>query len=341
MINEAIEILSGGKDLTAAQMGAVMEEIMTGKADTAQIVLFLTALAKKGETVEELTAAVTVMRLHATKINICKQVILDTCGTGGDTKGTFNISTTVAFVVSGCGIAVAKHGNRSVSSSCGSADILEYLGVNINMLPEQIEECLEYAGIAFLFAQGLHPAMKYAMPARKQIGKRTMFNILGPLSNPAGATHQLVGVYDKRWIEPLANVLRNLGIVHALVVHGADGLDEITTTASTFIAESYRDVIKTYEIKPEDFGFKRSALSDLQGGDAQLNSRILLDILSGKDGFKRDIVVLNAAAAIYAADKVSSINDGIILAEKSIDSKKALEKLILLKDFSNRKFPKK
>ncbi len=336
MIKEAIDILSGGKNLMAAQMGAVMEEIMTGKTDTAQIVAFLTALDKKGETVEELTAAVTVMRLHATRINICNQVILDTCGTGGDTKGTFNISTTVAFVVSGCDITVAKHGNRSVSSVCGSADILESLGINIDISPEQIEECLEYVGIAFLFAQKLHPAMKYAMPARKQIGKRTMFNILGPLSNPAGAKHQLVGVYDKRWVEPLANVLRNLGAVHALVAHGEDGLDEITTTSSTVIAETYQDKIRFYEIKPEDFGFKRAQILDLKGGDVSVNSGILLDILNGKRGFKRDIVVLNAAAAIYAADKTSSIKDGIILAEESIDSRKALEKLELLQGFSKK-----
>lgn len=336
MIKQAIEILSLGRDLNADQMGAVMEEIMGGKADTAQIVAFLTVLDKKGETVEELTAAVTVMRLHATRINICKQVILDTCGTGGDIKGTFNISTTVAFVVSGCGIAVAKHGNRSVSSACGSADILESLGVNINMPPEQIEECLEYAGIAFLFAQSLHPAMKYAMPARRQIGKKTMFNILGPLSNPAQATHQLVGVYDKRWIEPLANVLRNLGIVHALVVHGEDGLDEITTTSSTFIAETYQDKMKAYEIKPEDFGFKRALLSDLKGGTISENVEILVDILKGKSGPQRDIVVLNAAAAIYAADKADSIKEGISLAEESIDKKKALEKLEMLRDFSKK-----
>lgn len=340
MIKEAIELLCNGKNLTAAQMQAVMEEIMCGKADTAQIVVFLTALDKKGETVEELTAAVAVMRLHAARINTSKPIVLDTCGTGGDAKGTFNISTTVAFVVSGCGIIVAKHGNRSVSSACGSADILEYLGVNINMAPDQIEQCLEYAGIAFLFAQKLHPAMKYAMPARKQIGKRTMFNILGPLSNPAGANHQLMGVYAKRWLEPLANVMCNLGTVHALVVHGEDGLDEITNTSSTFIAETCGGKVKVYEIKPEDFGFKRAQLADLKGGDVCVNSGILLDILNGKPGFKRDIVVLNAAFAIYAADKAVSIKEGISLAQESISSKKALEKLILLKEFSNREFPK-
>lgn len=336
MIREAAEILSSGHDLTSAQMGAVMEEILEGKSDTAQIVSFLSALNKKGETIDELTAAVTVMRLHVTRINTCKTPLLDTCGTGGDISGTFNISTMAAFVASGCGIAVAKHGNRSVSSACGSADILEALGININMTPQQIEECLEAIGIAFLFAPNLHPAMKYAMPARKQLGKRTMFNILGPLSNPAGATHQLIGVYAQRWTEILANVLRNLGTVHALVVHGEDGLDEITTTTCTFIAELYQDRLKTYEINPEEFGFKKAGIDDLKGGSASDNVKIFLDILNGKPSPQRDIVVLNAAAAIYAADKANSIKEAIPLAEESIDTRKALEKLLRLKEFSKR-----
>lgn len=336
MIKEAIELLSSSKNLSAAQMGAVMEEIMQGKAETSEIVGFLEGLNKKQETVEELTAAVTVMRLHATKIETCKSPVLDTCGTGGDAKGTFNISTAAAFVASGAGILVAKHGNRSVSSLSGSADVLEYLGVNINMPADKIEECLEGIGIAFLFAQNLHPAMKYAMPARKQIGKRTMFNILGPLSNPAAATHQLVGVFDKKWTAVLAEVLRNLGAKHALVVHGEDGLDEITTTQETVISEVHNDLIKSYKVKPEDFGIKRVTLEDLKGGGITENGRILLDILNGKPGPKRDIVVLNAAAAIYAADKASSIKEGIVKANKSIDSENALEKFNLLKEFSNK-----
>lgn len=336
MIKEAIELLSSSKDLTAAQMGAVMEEIMEGKAQTEEIVGFLTGLNKKQETVEELTAAATVMRLHATKIETCKGTVLDTCGTGADAKGTFNISTAAAFVASGAGIFVAKHGNRSVSSLSGSADVLEYLGVNINMPADKIEECLEGIGIAFLFAQNLHPAMRYAMPARKQIGKRTMFNILGPLSNPAGASHQLVGVFDKKWTSVLAEVLRNLGAKHALVVHGEDGLDEITTTQETVISEARNDLIKSYKVKPEDFGIKRASLEDLKGGSVTENGRILLDILNGKAGPKRDIVVLNAAAAIYAADKAGSIKEGIAKANKSIDNQKALDKFNLLKEFSNR-----
>jgi len=336
MIDEINQILNSGKNITAAQMGEAMEEIMTGKVKTAGIVSFLEALSKKGETVEELTAAVAVMRTHVTRINVCNMAVLDTCGTGGDSKGTFNISTATAFVAAGAGVTVAKHGNRSVTSRSGSADILEALGININLSPDKLEECLEGIGIAFLFAQNLHPAMKYAAPARKEIGKRTMFNILGPLSNPAGAAHQLMGVYDKKWLEIVAQVLINLGTKHALVVHGFDGLDEITTTDSTYVAEAVGDEVKTYIIKPEDFGFKKARLEDLKGGDASLNAGIMIDILNGKSGPMRDIVVLNAAASIYAADKSESISQAIELASKSIDQKKALEKLLQLKDFSIR-----
>lgn len=335
MIQEAIEILSQGKNLKRDCMQAVMEEIMTAKANTPEIVSFLSMLNKKGETVEELTAAVSVMRKYVSRIHTDKEVVLDTCGTGGDRKGSFNISTIVAFVASGSGITVAKHGNRSVSSCCGSADILEELGVDINMKREILQRCLNDIGIAFLFAQNLHPAMRYAMPARKQIGNRTMFNILGPLSNPAGATHQLVGVYDNRWTEILAKVLANLGTTHALVIYGKDGLDEITTTTSTLISEEYRGRINNYEIYPEDFGFNRAKPDDLLGGSASDNARILLDILNGKTGPQRDIVLLNAGAAIYASDKTKSIEEGIKLAKESIDSKKALEKLELLRKYSN------
>lgn len=334
MIIEATQELSRGKNLDARQMEAVMEEIMTGKAQTDEIVSFLAALNKKGETADELTAAVGVMRRHATRIRSDKEIVLDTCGTGGDRKGTFNISTATAFVVSGCGITVAKHGNRSVSSVCGSADILEALGININMTAEQIERCLNEIGIAFLFAPNLHPAMKYAMPARRKIGARTMFNILGPLSNPAGATHQLIGVYDSRWTEILARVLGNLGTVHALVVCGQDGLDEITTTTKTSVSEIYKGKLKTYEIEPRDFGIKKAKPQDLAGGTASDNAKILFDVLNGKSGPQRDIVALNAAAAIYTADRVNSIKDGIKLACESIDSKQALRKLELLKDYS-------
>jgi len=336
MIQEITQVLAQKQNLTASQMQAVMEEILTGKADIEQVVSFLTLLSNKGESVEEITAAVSVMRRHATKINTKHKVILDTCGTGGDKLGTFNVSTSVAFVVSGCGIAVAKHGNRSVSSNSGSADILEALGINISLSQEKIEKCLDEIGIAFLFAPNLHPAMKYAMPARKQIGKRTLFNILGPLTNPAGATHQLVGVYSQHWTEILAGVLANLGTVHALVVYGEDGLDEITTTGKTYISELCLGKIRNYSIGPEDFGIKRATLEDLRGGMAAGNAKILLAVLNAQPGPQRDIVLLNAAAAIYAADKVKSIKEGIALAKASIDSGQALKKLELLKKYSQR-----
>jgi len=337
MLQETVKQLSQNKDMTADQMRAVMEEIMTGRAETSDIVSFLTALNKKGETIEELTAAVSVMRKHVTRIRTDKEVVLDTCGTGGDRKGTFNVSTVVAFVASGAGITVAKHGNRSVSSCCGSADILEALGININMTPQGLEKCLNEIGIAFLFAPNLHPAMKYAMPARKQIGTRTMFNILGPLTNPAGATHQLVGVYDRRWTDILAAVLGNLGTVHALVVHSQDGLDELTTTIKTYVSEEYKGKLSNYEIDPKDFGFKKVELEDLKGGTVVDNAKIVLDVLNGKPGAHRDIVVLNAAAAIYVADKAKSVKEGIKLACESIDSGRALEKLDLLKKYSLQK----
>jgi anthranilate phosphoribosyltransferase len=336
MIQEATEILSQRKDLTANQMEMVMEEIMTGSVDTPQIVSFLTALNRQGENSEELTAAVRVMRRYATKVHAKHQVILDTCGTGGDKKHTFNISTAVAFVASGAGIAVAKHGNRSVSSKSGSTDVLEALGVDINMSKEKIEKCLDDIGVTFLFAQNFHPAMKYAMPARKEIGAKTIFNFLGPLSNPAGATHQLLGVYDCNWAGILANALANLGAKHALVVHGQDRMDEITTMSNTLVFEVREGKVRDYEISYRDFKFKKAKLSDLSGGTAVDNARILIDILNGRLGPVRDIVVLNAAAAIYAADRVGSIKEGIGLAEESIDSKEALKKLELLKEYSNR-----
>jgi anthranilate phosphoribosyltransferase len=334
MIREATEILAKGSDLSGSMMRSVMEEIMTGKAGTADIVSFLGALSKKGESADEVTAAVSVMRNHVTRIHTDKVPLLDTCGTGGDKKGLFNISTAVALVASGSGIAVAKHGNRSVTSCCGSADILEALGVDINMDKEKLERCLSDIGIAFLFAPNLHPAMKYAMPARKQIFNKTIFNILGPLTNPAGATHQLVGVYERRWTDILASVLGALGTQHALVVHSEDGLDEIATTAKTYISESLKGGLKSYEVSPEQFGIKRAKLDDLKGGSISDNVKMVLDILKGGHGPRRDIVLLNAAAAIYASDKASSINEGLALASVSIDSGSALKKLDELKEYS-------
>lgn len=335
MICQATQKLESLKNLSSFEMQAVMEEIAQGKAQTESIVPFLIALSNKGETVEELSAAVSVMRRHAIKIEVDEDIILDTCGTGGDKKGTFNVSTAVAFVASGCGITVAKHGNRSVSSASGSADILEALGVNINLNKEQIKRCLETAQIAFLFAPSLHPAMKYAIPARKQIGKRTIFNVLGPLINPALATHQLIGVFDKDLTDKMAQVLKNLRTVHALVVAGMDGLDEVTIADKTLVADLVKGKIKNYEISPQDFGLKIASLEEIRGGTAQENAKILINILEGGSGPCRDMVLLNAGCAVYAADKTATIKEGIELARVSIDSGKAREKLEMLKNFSH------
>jgi len=334
MIKDLIQQLVFKKDLTDLQMQQVMHEILSGTTSTADIVAFLTALNDKGETVLELTAAVNVMLKYVDPIIVDKPNILDTCGTGGDKKGTFNISTITAFVASGAGVTVAKHGNRSVSSVCGSADILEALGVNINMDKAKIKKCLEEIGIAFLFAPNLHIAMKHVMPARKQIAQKTMFNILGPLINPARATNQLIGVYALEWTNRLAQVMQNLGTEHVLVVHGADGLDEVTTVDKTFVSEVSSGVLKNYEIVPEDFGLSRAKPFDLTGGEVLENVKIALDILAGKKGSKRDIVLFNAGCAIYAANKADNISEGIKLAIEAIDSGQARKKLELLKEYS-------
>jgi len=334
MIKDLIKQLVNKKDLTAEQMQQVMREILSGVTETADIVNFLTSLNAKGETVGELTVAVNEMLRYVEPIIVDAENILDTCGTGGDKKGTFNISTITALVASGSGITVAKHGNRSVSSKCGSADILEALGVDINMNKIRIKKCLKEIGIAFLFAPNLHPAMKNVMPARKQILGKTMFNILGPLINPARATNQLIGVYSKEWTRPLAQVLYNLGSKHVLVVHGADGLDEVTTTDKSFVSEVNNGVLRDYQVSPEEFGFSRAKAEDLSGGSIQENVKIFQDVLAGKKGRARDIVLLNAGFAIYAADKTDTIAEGIKLAEESIDSKAALNKLELLKEYS-------
>ncbi|MDP2927315.1 MAG: anthranilate phosphoribosyltransferase [Candidatus Omnitrophota bacterium] len=334
MIKDLIKQLLNKKDLTQLQMQRVIREILSGAVDTADIIAFLTSLNDKGETVAELTAAVNVMLKYVEPIIVDKPNILDTCGTGGDKKGTFNISTITALVASGAGVTVAKHGNRCVSSKCGSADILEALGVKINMDTGKIKKCLQEIGIAFLFAPNLHLAMRHVMPARKQIAQKTIFNILGPLINPARATNQLIGVYSKAWVRPLAEVLHNLGSRHILVVHGADGLDEVTTTDKTFVTEVRGGVLKDYEIVPEDFGFKRASLNDLLGGSIDENVKIVQDLLAGKPGSRRDIVLLNAGCAIYAADKADTIAKGVRLAEESIDSGAALKKLELLKEYS-------
>ena len=335
MIKQAIAKLVQRLNLSEGEVEEVMNEIMDGRTTPAQIASFITALKMKGETVDEITGCAKVMRQHATRIKAPGTRVVDTCGTGGDKLHTFNISTLSALVAAGAGLTIAKHGNVSVSSKCGSADLLKALGVNIEIASDKVEQCLAKTGIAFLFATLLHKAMKYAMPARKEMGIETVFNILGPLTNPAGATHQLLGVYKKSLTEPLARVLGNLKSVHSLVVHGLDGLDEVTTTAPTQVSELINGTVKTYQIKPEDFGISKVSLSELTGGEIGLNAKIAKDILNGKKGPQRDIVLLNAACALYAGDVAKDINKGLDLAARSINSGKALEKLEILKKYTN------
>ena len=351
MIKEAIQKVVHRENLTEQEMIEVMTEIMTGEATEAQIAAFITALRMKGETVDEITGATKVLRQFVTPIKLTKgqlvsvdrddinidyETIVDTCGTGGDATKTFNISTATAFVVSGCGVFVAKHGNRSVSSVCGSADVVEHLGIKLEITKEQAERCISEIGIVFLFAPVWHTAMKYAIGPRRQIGIRTIFNIIGPLANPAFTNAQVLGVYSEELVEKIVSVLKNLGVKHGFVVHGRDTMDEISTTGETLIAEVKGDKIDVYTITPEQFGINRAKLDDLKGGDAKQNAKIILDILEGKDrGPKRDVVVLNSAFALVAAGKAGTIEDGIKLASESIDKGYALKKLELLRKYTN------
>ncbi|MDP6142189.1 MAG: anthranilate phosphoribosyltransferase [Dehalococcoidales bacterium] len=333
MIKEAIKTLVSGKSLTEEQAALVMEEIMRGEATSAQFGAFVTALRLKGETVDEIIGMARTMRAKATPV-ITNKPVVDTCGTGGDGLYTFNISTVAAFVAAGAGLTVAKHGNRAMSSHCGSADVLEALGVKIDLNAEQVKNCLEEVGVGFMFAPVFHPAMKYAAVPRREIGIRTVFNIIGPLINPAGANAQVLGVSEELLVEKLALVLRGLGCHHALVVHGEDGLDEITITAKTRVAELKEDSIENYFISPEDFGLSRGELDDLKGSSVSENAILLRKILDGAPGPKRDVVIMNASAVLLAGDRVKTIEQGIVLAEKVIDSGKALEKLEKLSEFS-------
>ena len=335
MIKEAIAKIVRGEDLREAEMMSVMTEVMEGSATPAQIAAFMTALRIKGETVEEVTGAARIMRRMATRIDARSPVVVDTCGTGGDASNTFNISTTAAFVVAAAGLTVAKHGNRAVSSACGSADVLEALGVKIDAAQEVVEECLHEIGIGFLFAPRLHGAMKYAIGPRREIGIRTIFNMLGPLTNPAGATAQLIGVYDPKLTEMFAGVLKNLGTKRAFVVHGADGLDEATVTASTRVSELKEGVITTYNIDPMDLFGTIDPAEELKGGDAGTNAAITTAILGGGDGARRRIVVLNAGLAIVAGGKAQTIHEGIAVAEECIDSGAARRKLQALIECSH------
>lgn len=336
MISEAIGKVVEGNNLSESEMIEVMNQIMGGEATPAQIGSFITALRVKGETVEEVTGAARVMREKAVKINTNSPMVVDTCGTGGDGANTFNISTTAAFVVAGAGITVAKHGNRSVSSNCGSADVLKALGVNIEADVNTVERCLNENGIGFLFAPLLHGAMKYAIGPRREIGIRTIFNILGPLTNPAGANAQVVGIYSGGLTEKLAAVLGNLGSDHAFVVHGEDGLDEISMVSKTKISELRDGKVSSYWIKPEDFNLERCRAEDIMGGSPEENASITLGVLKGEKGPKRNVVLLNAAAAVVAGGKAETLVEGIRVAAESIDSRAAMRKLNGLVEMTNK-----
>ncbi len=328
MITEIIAKLLEGKNLEFAEMQKTIELITDGKVSEVQIACFLTALRMKGETVEEISAAAQTLKNKCIPLNTQTADVIDIVGTGGDRTGTFNISTAAAFVAAGAGCKVAKHGNRSVSSKSGAADVLEAFGANINLTPSQSLAIFEKTGICFMFAQNHHPCMKYVANVRHEIRNRTLFNILGPLINPANAQMQLIGVYDGRLTEPLAKVLRNLNITNGMVVHGIDGLDEATITDSTMISEIKDNKISSYTIKPEDFSLKRAQLKDIQGGDSFCNAKIITKIFNSSDlGPKRDIVLLNAGLAIYIAKKASSVKQGIELAKASIDNGFALKTL--------------
>ncbi len=335
MIQEAIQALIAGADLDREKARAVMDQIMSGGATDAQIGAFLIALRIKGESVDEIVGCAEGMREKATPIETARTDLIDTCGTGGDGSGTFNISTTVAFVACGAGLAVAKHGNRSISSQCGSADVLSEMGVNIEASPGQVGECIDEVGIGFLFAVALHGAMRHAIGPRKELATRTVFNVLGPLTNPAGARKQLIGVYDGALTEKLAGVLNELGSERAFVVHGSDGLDEITLTGPTKLSELNNGRVSTREICPEDFGLERVAAEALVGGDAARNAEILRMVLDGKTGPQRDVVLLNAAAAIAAGGLAEDMATAIDLARESIDSGKARQALDRLVEVSN------
>lgn len=329
-IQRAIDLLSRFGHLQEDEAEAVMNQIMTGGATEAQIGAYLMALRMKGETSEEIVGSARAMRANAHRVPSQQPPdgLLDTCGTGGDKSGTFNISTTVAFVAAGAGVRVAKHGNRAASSKCGSADVLAELGVNLDLTPEQVGECIDDVGIGFLFAAKLHPAMKYAIGPRRQMGIRTIFNILGPLTNPAGAQRQLMGVFAADLTDLIAHVFARLGSKSAIVVSGYGGLDELTTTGPNHVSHYHDGTVQTFEIDPREYGFRGANISELLGDDAPTNAAILKGILSGEiSDAKRDVVLLNAAAALLAADKVTTLKDGIELAAQVIDSGAALAKL--------------
>jgi len=326
-LQTAIKTVIDKHDLSSDEMQSVMETIMTGNATQAQIGGFLVGLQMKGETVTEIAAAAKVMRDLATPVDIIGDHIVDTCGTGGDGASTFNVSTASAFVVSAAGAIVAKHGNRSISSSSGSADVLEAAGVNLDISAEQVKNCIDTIGVGFMFAQKHHGAMKHALGPRREMAVKTIFNLLGPLTNPARAKNQVLGVFDRKWVEPMAQVLKTLGSQHVLVVHAKDGLDEISIGSESYVAELNNGDITTYTIQPEDFGLQRENIDQLAVSDAKQSLAIITAIFAGKTGPARDIVCLNAGAAIYAADITPSLAEGIKLAQQHIDNGSAQQKL--------------
>lgn len=334
MIKEYIWKVVEGGHLSLSEAEEAMNLIMQDKATNAQIASLITALRIKGETIDEITGFARAMRKNALRIEVKARPLVDTCGTGGDRLNTFNISTLAAFVVAGAGIAVAKHGNRAVSSSCGSADLLEAMGVNIEMRPEKVAECIDKIGFGFLFAPIFHPAMKFAIGPRREMGIRTVFNILGPLTNPANASAQIMGTYDPDLTSVLARVLANLGLERAFVVHGFEGLDEVSTIGETKITELKDGKIKTYSLTASHFGLKPVQPEDIQAASIKENINITEDVLHGKKGPRRDIVLFNAALGIVVGGLAKEVEEGIKLAEASIDNGKAWEKLQLLREFS-------
>jgi anthranilate phosphoribosyltransferase len=338
IISEAVRTLVDRRDLTRIEAAAAMDAIMSGAATNAQIAAFLTALRMKGETVEELIGFAQVMRQKVARVRTRadevaaltgtdREMLIDTCGTGGDASGSFNVSTATAFVVAGSGLKVAKHGNRSASSLCGSADVVETLGVNLDLTPTQVGRCVDEVGIGFLYAPLLHTAMKHVMAARRELGFRTVFNLLGPLTNPAGANAQVIGVAAAALTEPLARVLAELGTFRAFVVHGADGLDEISNTGESRVSEVREGVVRTFAVRPEDFGLPRASIGDLRGGDREQNAQIIRAIVDGERGPRRDIVLMNTAAALVAGTKARDLKEGVEVAARSIDTGAARDKL--------------
>jgi anthranilate phosphoribosyltransferase len=336
MIKDALAKLADRADLSPQEAEAAMLEIMDGAATPAQMAAYLMGLRQKGETVAEVVGSVHAMRSRAIRIRVGSSIVVDTCGTGGDGADTFNISTTAAFVVAGTGITVAKHGNRSVSSRSGSADVLNMLGVKIDIEPSRVADCIDEVGIGFLFAPLYHGAMKHCAGVRHEMGIRTILNVLGPLANPAGATHQVLGVYDAKWTELLGRVLLELGSQHCFVIHGMDGLDEITLSDRTKVAEGKGGVVSSYFIAPDEFEIRRTARKEVIGGSPEENARITKDILQGRKGPRRDIVCLNAAPAMVVGQKAKTLQDGFRLAQQTIDSGAAADKLDRLIAFTKK-----